>query len=69
MLPKLVDSQIKSVVETASRPFQEGIHYRAERFPEAIHYPLANAVKNIICMQLSATFSLFEEMSPLPFKN
>ncbi len=32
MLPKVVDSQIKYVVETASKPFQESIHYPAERF-------------------------------------
>jgi hypothetical protein len=30
-------------VETACKPFQEGIHYLAETFQKAIHYPFANS--------------------------
>ncbi len=34
---------VKSVLETACKPFQEGIHYPAETFQKAINYPLANS--------------------------
>jgi hypothetical protein len=35
-------------VETACKPFQEGIHYLAETFQKAIHYPLANRKRDWI---------------------
>jgi hypothetical protein len=35
-------------VETACKPFQEGIHYPAATFSKAIHYPLANSKRDWI---------------------
>jgi hypothetical protein len=35
-------------VETACKPFQEGIHYLAETFQKAIHYPFANSKRDWI---------------------
>jgi hypothetical protein len=63
-------------VETACKPFQEGIHYTAETFQKAIHYPLANSKGRWIATcndtNLPAAIhylSPFSEMSPLCFEN
>jgi hypothetical protein len=56
-------------VETAYKPFQDGIHFLAETFQKAINYPLANSKRSVDnrMHELSTTLLQFSEIFLLPF--